>query len=129
MICDHDCFHCKYDDCVCPEEELTALDIAESERRDRETARANCEADYPDALAAAHKRSSDQHRAYYLTHRTELLAYGVRYRVEHREERKIIHANYYRKNKERIEAMRKEKRRLEQQRKLKGRDNQDNESK
>lgn len=113
MFCNHDCLNCRYADCICPEEELTALEIAESEQRDRETAKANCEADYADLAAAARKRSSEQHRAYYVAHRTELLAYGRRYRIEHREERQIINAEYYRTNKQRLGDLRKEKRRIE----------------
>ena len=62
-ICDHDCFNCKFDDCIA--DDMTPEEWAESQRRDRDTnltpeqkkQRANREAN--------REKIADQHRAYY----------------------------------------------------------------
>lgn len=112
MFCDHDCLRCVFEDCICPEDELTETEITDAERRDKAAWRQNCVADYQIAEVAARKQLSDDHREYYIMHRTALLEYGKRYRIEHREERRILNASYYAKNRDRINALRREKRRL-----------------
>lgn len=111
MICDRDCLHCVFEDCIVPDDwEPTADEIRQSEQTDRDAWRYNCEADY-DGEAAKRKRISDSKRRYYLEHRAECLAYQKAYSDGHKTERSQRNRAYYEANKNRINARRQDLRR------------------
>ena len=74
-ICDRDCFHCKYDDCIL--EELEAVDYDEQRRIEREIVFPQ---DRKKKIVAAKKR------AYYEANRDEIAARQREYREVNREE-------------------------------------------
>ena len=111
--CDHDCFDCKYEDCICPEEELTAVEEAEAEQRDRNAWKRNCPADYDENPELARKKAeSDRHRLYREQHPEEIRAYNKAYYAKNREREAKRQREYYAANRERLDAYRSEKRRL-----------------
>ena len=117
MVCDHDCLHCQYDDCIAPEDGLfTAEEIRLSEQVDREAYKVNCEADY-EGEEARRKRISDIKRRYRETHKTEEREYGIRYRAAHKAERSERNKAYYQANRDRINARKRELRALNKTRK------------
>lgn len=94
MICNKDCFACPYPDCI--NDEMDAADRRESRERDKLLGVPRREKCSESAAAEEHRRRSlayyrahaaeinaarrgsqrikDQHRAYYLRHREEILA-------------------------------------------------------
>ena len=108
MICDRDCLHCRFDDCIVPDDwELTADEIRQAEQTDREAWRFNCEADY-DGEEAKRKRAAEVKRRYYLLHRAECLAYQKAYADDHRAQRNETNRAYYEAHKDRINERRRE---------------------
>ena len=89
MVCDKDCFHCKYPDCV-----LDDLDL-EDYRQGRELDKqlrypplGRKKAAYMRAYYAAHKEEKAAYmRAYRAAHKEELAAYNRAYRAAHKEEK------------------------------------------
>lgn len=73
-VCDRDCFHCKYDDCIL--EELEAVDYDEQRRIEREIVFPQ---DRKQKIAAARQR------AYYAAHRDAIAARKRAYREANRE--------------------------------------------
>lgn len=118
MFCSHDCERCPYDDCICPEDEFSALEWAESEKRERETDRGNCEADYDDEEQAASVRRRQMKREWYLAHRGSELIKRAVFREANRERLRQENMAYYEAHKEEINAKRREKRAIERARKL-----------
>ena len=116
--CSHDCFNCLYADCVCGDDDIddmTALEIAEAEARDRRTERYNCEADYPreatDSIKA-HKRRAYR-RTYYYRHRDAEIQKRREKYAANREEINAARREYYLRNRERINQQKREKRALQ----------------
>lgn len=60
-VCDHDCFNCKYDDCIC--DDMTLDDYAEA--RDR---------DYDLTHTTKQKKIAAKQKAYYEANRDEIAA-------------------------------------------------------
>lgn len=111
--CDHNCFDCKYEDCICPEDELTAVEEAEAEQRDRNAWKRNCPADYEDNPELARKKAeSDRKRRYREENPEKIKAYNKAYRAKNREREAERQRKYYAANRERLDAYRSEKRRL-----------------
>lgn len=116
--CSHDCFNCPYPDCVCGDDDIddmTALEIAEAEARDRRTERYNCEADYSHETAdtiKAHKRRGYR-RTYYNKHREEEIQKRREYREKNRAELRAADRDYYQRNRERINQKKRERRALQ----------------
>lgn len=108
--CDHNCFACKYADCICPDDEMSVLELAESERRDREAERYNCPADFDDPKDQARKRENDRKRRYRRKNPEKVREYYRQYRQARREHYRALNAAYYAKNREKIDAQRAEKR-------------------
>ena len=111
--CDHNCFDCRFEDCICPEDELTAVEEAEAEQRDRNAWKRNCPADYEENPDLAHKKSeSDRKRRYRLENPEKIKAYNKAYYERNREKEAERQRRYYAANRERLDAYRIEKRRL-----------------
>lgn len=113
--CGYDCFVCPYPDCILSDDDeiqLTELEIAESERRDAETKRYNCEADYEEGKPANEARRREVKRRSYYAHRAEELRKRKAYRETHKSATKAYNDAYYEANKEAINARRRERRRL-----------------
>ena len=107
-ICDHDCFNCKFDDCIA--DDMTPEEWAESQRRDRDTnltpeqkkQRAHREAnrekiaDQQRAYYEANREKiADQHRAYYEANREKIADQQRAYREANREKIADQHRAYY----------------------------------
>ena len=106
--CSHDCFHCPFEDCIAPDDDLlTAEEIRRSERLDKETYILNCEADY-EGEEARRKRVSDTKRRYRQTHRAEIAEYEARRRVIRHEAKLELDRRYYEAHKEQINARKRE---------------------
>lgn len=119
MECSHDCFRCPFEDCIQPDDDVTALEIAQSEALDRDAERSCCEADFddnPELAAAARKRT--MRRKWYVEHRSTELVKHALYRSTHREEKKRQDTAYYLAHREEINKRKREKRALERARKL-----------
>lgn len=89
-ICNRDCFHCPFEDCIC--DEMDHSDYREARRRDR------------DLTVSVSEKELARRKRYYAEHRETLLAYMQNYRHTHRDE---IHAKRkirYQKNKEEAKA-------------------------
>lgn len=113
--CGHDCFACPYPDCVLNDEEeivLTELEISESDRRDADAKRYNCEADYEDGKPAADARRREVKRRSYYAHRAEELRRMKGYYDTHKPQIKSYYDAYYEANREKINARRRERRKL-----------------
>ena len=91
-ICDRDCFHCKYDDCIL--EELEAVDYDEQRRIEREIVFPQ---DRKKKIVAARKRAyreanreeiAAKRRAYREANREEIAAYQRAYREANRDMRR-----------------------------------------
>lgn len=115
--CSLDCFNCPFSDCILSDDEiqLTELEIRESENRDADAKRFNCEADYVDdgeKSAADARRREAKHKSY-MAHRAEELRKRKLYRETHKEAKNAADKAYYEANREAINARRRERRRLE----------------
>ena len=73
-VCDRDCFHCKYDDCIL--EELEAVDYDEQRRIEREIV-------FPQNRKQ--KIAAARQRAYYAANRDAIAAYQRAYREANRD--------------------------------------------
>lgn len=115
--CSHDCFNCPYPDCVCGDDDIddmTALENAEAEARDRLTERYNCEADYeidgktqpPEEARKRRKRAYN--RSYYNKHREAELARIKAKRTENREAVNAANRKYHHENREERNRKRRE---------------------
>ncbi len=119
MECSHDCFRCPFEDCIQPDDDLTALEIAQSEALDRDAERSCCEADFegdPEKAAIVRKRM--MRREWYVEHRSTELVKHAQYRAAHREEKKQQDSAYYLAHREEINQRKRERRALERARKL-----------
>ena len=92
MKCNRDCFHCKYSDCILPDDELTEEEIALSEAMDAEIT----EKIDMDAVIFTGRRGRP--RKVYPKNETEL----------YREERRFYQNGYYRAHREERLAYQKE---------------------
>lgn len=111
--CDHNCFDCRFEDCICPEDELTAVEEAEAEHRDRIAWKRNCPADYEENPELARKKAeSDRKRHYREQNPEKIKAYNKAYYDRNRDKEKERQRRYYAENRERLDAYRSEKRRL-----------------
>lgn len=117
MFCSHDCERCRFDDCICPEEEISVLEMAESRIRDRIVERGNCEADYDDEKKAADFKRRQMKREWYYAHRRAELKRKKEFRAKNRERLRAESTLYYATHKEEINARKREKRALERARK------------
>lgn len=126
MECSHDCFRCPFEDCIQPDDdEMTALELAQSEALDREAERSCCEADFeddPEKAAIVRKRT--MRREWYMEHRATELVKHAQYRATHREEKKRQDTAYYLAHREEINRRKRERRALERARKLEERQKQ-----
>lgn len=97
-VCDRDCGHCAFPDCIAPEEDISPEERAWSEQLDRET-----------AADAAHKAARDEaarkerarayRQAYYAANRARIQEYSKRYWAAHKAEIAAKRAARYQKNK------------------------------
>lgn len=133
MICDMDCLHCKFNDCINDSSSVTDNErrlsrvIENSIKREREP--------HPDMTRYIHNRvdkedyerarnreyerkrkyspkRKEQKRKQYLRHKEEKLAYQKSYYERNKEEILARQKAYYEANKEEINKKRKERRRL-----------------
>lgn len=119
--CSHDCFTCPYEDCVCGDDEIddmTALEIAEAEARDRRTERYNCEADYDgeNKKDIQQRKRRTYKRNYYYRHHEAERAKRKEKREQNREAHNAKNMEYYYKNSEKINQRKRERRALEKAR-------------
>lgn len=119
--CSHDCFTCPYDDCLCGDDEIddmTALEIAEAEARDRRTERYNCEADYDgeNKKDIQQRKRRTYKRNYYYRHHEAERAKRKKKREQNREAHNAKNMEYYYKNSEKINQRKREHRALEKAR-------------
>ena len=106
MVCDKDCFHCKYPDCV-----LDDLDLEdyrqgrELDKQLRDPPPDRKRAAYMRAYRAAHKEKKAAYmRAYRAAHKEEKAAYDQVYRAAHKEEIAAYKRAYCAAHKEEIAA-------------------------
>ena len=90
-VCDKDCFHCPFDDCI--NDEMDSQDYAEAADRDRKL---NC--------TEKGKQSVEAQRKYYRKNREKILAYQRAYYAKHREECAAYRKAYYEENREKLIA-------------------------
>lgn len=95
MICDRDCFHCLFPDCICDEENQEDIDAAE--RRDEQIRECWC----------YYEKELRRGREYRKIHREQAIAASRAYYATHKEYVKEKHAEWYKANKERILAQQK----------------------
>lgn len=103
QLCNRDCFHCPYEDCVVDGE--TALEIARSERRDKpecggsNLARRRQRREQGRRYRAAHPdRTSAKNRRYYLRHKAAIAEYKRLWYIQNRD-RILAQQKEYRKRK------------------------------
>ena len=102
-----------------PDDDITALEIMQSEALDREAERSCCEADYEDdPQKAAEIRRRHMRHEWYMEHRASELVKHAQYRATHKEEKKQQDLAYYLAHKEEINRRKREKRALERAKKL-----------
>ena len=77
-VCDRDCFHCAFPDCIAPEEEISPEERAWSEQLDRETAQDAAHRAASDE-AARRERARAYRQAYYAANRERIREYSKRY--------------------------------------------------
>lgn len=112
--CGYDCFTCPFADCIFDEDEdlfeETALEIAESEERDREAVRERCEADFETEAQAQRQRELARVREIKKKNRAAYEAQEAAYRAANRETIREKNAVYWQKNARHINARRNERR-------------------
>jgi hypothetical protein len=108
--CDHNCFACKFEDCICPDDEMSVLELAESERRDRDAERYNCPADFDNPKDQARKRENDRKRRYRRKNPEKVREYHRQYKEARKDHYRELNKAYYAKNRAKIDAYRAEKR-------------------
>lgn len=89
MICDHNCFACKYDDCIC-DEDANWQERVEGNALDSVT---------KSKLTDAQRRANKKYRE---SHREEINAYAREYYRRHREERIAYQSAYARSHREQV---------------------------
>lgn len=109
MICDHNCFECKFDDCVCPEDEISPLEESDARLRDAELLRTLCIADLDDEDAQKRKMRADANRRYEAQNREKVRACKRACREKRRDYYREQNAAYYLEHREQINAARREK--------------------
>ena len=88
MTCNHNCFECPYDDCIC-DDDVSWQERVEADKRDRPHTRHRT-----DAQRQKEKEYRERHREqrnayareYYRNHREERIAYQIAYAKSHREQ-------------------------------------------
>lgn len=108
MICDHNCFECKFDDCVCPDEELSPLEESDARRRDAELLRSLCPADLDDPEAQRKKIKADADRRYVSQNREKVRVRKAACRAKRRDYYRKQSLDYYYARREEINAARRE---------------------
>ena len=107
--CDHNCFECKFDDCVCPDDELSQLEESDARLRDAELLRTLCIADIDDEDAQKRKMRADANRRYAAQNREKVRACKRACREKRLDYYREQNMEYYRENRDRINAARREK--------------------
>ena len=87
MKCNHNCFECPYDDCIC-DDDVSWQERVEADKRDQVHTRLT------DVQRRKEKEYRDRHREqrnayareYYRRHREERIAYQIAYAKSHREQ-------------------------------------------
>lgn len=103
MICDKDCFHCQYPDCI--NETMDVEDYQESREREEALLRAEEKAkkardkEYYDNNRA---KIAEKSRAYYASHREYFARYREKYYAENRQRCLAYQRRYAEKHRERI---------------------------
>lgn len=96
-ICDRDCFNCRYDDCILPEEKISIDEIKEIDRREKN----------PKFRTPKEKERFERQRKYFQKYRLANLGkfreYHKAYRSKNKEKLKEYKRQYYLKNKEWID--------------------------
>ena len=88
-VCDRDCLHCPYPDCVC--DEMDYADYQAADRIDREIIHPR---------TARQERIAAQKRAYYEANRERIAAYQRAYCESNRERYNAYHRKYYHRKRE-----------------------------
>lgn len=107
-ICDHNCFDCKFDDCVCPDDEISPLEESDARRRDAELLRSLCPADLDDLEAQKRKIKADANRRYVAQNREKVRAGKAACRAKRIEHYRTYSLDYYYARREEINAARRE---------------------
>jgi hypothetical protein len=120
QICNHDCFNCKYADCIAPDDDITRHDSTASNHLDRYAR------DYEELTAiqraqkkyAKSAKGKETIKRYRQTEKGKISSRKAvkKYQAAHREKINQAYRDYYAKNAERINKRRRElraKRRLE----------------
>ena len=97
-VCDRDCGHCAFPDCIAPEEDISPEERAWSEQLDRETAADAAHKAARDE-AARRERARAYRQAYYAANRARIQEYSKRYWAAHKAEIAAKRAARYQKNK------------------------------
>lgn len=107
-FCNHNCFQCPYDDCVCPDDEISPLEDLDARRRDAEFERARCAADMDSEEAANKKLRSERSRVYARRNRARIKEVQASWYLRNRDRRIDAQKAYYAENRDRINAERRE---------------------
>lgn len=94
MICNKDCEHCRFDDCI--NDEMDAQDYEQAERRDEL------------CMSKTKKLQREQNRQKYHRHKERYKAYSREYYLKHKEESKTYHLKYNAVHRLKIAAQKKE---------------------
>ena len=96
-VCDRDCFHCPYPDCILDEEDMSPEDWRESTERERSIKR------------AGRSENAARNAAYRQANKEKIAAYHAAYCQANKEKIAAYYAAYYREHKDEINARRREK--------------------
>ena len=109
QVCDHDCFHCIFADCIC--DDMTLDDYSESRYRDRDLMRTPEQKKIAAKQKAYREANRDEiaakQKAYYEANRDEIAAKQKAYYEANRDEIAAKHKAYYEANRDEIAAYKK----------------------
>ena len=122
-VCDRDCFHCPYPDCILDDADISLGEWAESTARDKRLQAAERSdrekkiAVYNAAYYQANKEKiAVYNAAYRQANKEKIAACNAAYRQANKEKIADYQAAYYQANKEKLAARRKERRDAEKRR-------------
>lgn len=106
--CDHDCFRCPYDDCICPDEDISPLEQKDAREREREINRSRCAADADGIAEQERIERAERNRLYAKRKKLHIRQTQAEWYANNRETVLERSKAYYAANRDRINAERRE---------------------